>query len=119
MKARITDKNKEQTKASKVANSLVGSIMSKEEIEAAKTEPITEDGGLGDLGRRLQAKIDSGEINNMTNKELMDSYMEIIELLGNDKLSKITKMSLIKKNRGQLVDLCAYAASTAIKHSKN
>lgn len=92
--------------------------MSDKQMMEAFTEPVTEDRGLAELGKEIQAKIDDGTFNDLTNKELMEKYIEIVSLLGNDKLTNKTKVSLMKKNRGQLQQLLKNAAVTAIRFGK-
>ena len=99
-------------------NKLINKYASKELVESAKNEPITNDGGLGDMGCELQAKIDSGEIESLSNKELIDDYMAIVKLSGNQKLITMARVAVCKKTHKQLVDLVKFSAKTAISHSK-
>lgn len=86
--------------------------------QALEEDEITEDGGLGEIAKDLQAKIDSGEVDNMTKKELMDTYMSIVNLSGSKALITATKLSLMKKQRPELVNLVKNSVEIAKKYSK-
>lgn len=92
--------------------------MSDKQMVEAFTEPVTEDGGLAEIGKEIQAKIDNGTFNDLTNKDLIDYYIKIVSLSGNEKLVTKTRVSLTKKNRGQLQQLVRNAAGTAIRFGK-
>lgn len=86
--------------------------------QALEEDEITEDGGLGEIAKDLQAKIDSGEVDNMTKKELMDTYMSIVNLSRSKALITATKLSLMKKQRPELVNLVKNSVEIAKKYSK-
>ena len=99
-------------------NKLLNKFISPDKVAEAEREEITNDGGLGDIGRELQAKIDSGEFNELSNKELMDYYMQIVSLSGNKKLIMATRVAICKKTRPQLQSMLRAATKTAINFSK-
>lgn len=92
--------------------------MSEKQITEAMTEPVTEDGGLAEIGKEIQSKIEDGTFDSLTNKELMNYYIKIVSLSGSEKLVNKTKVSLMKKNRGQLQQLVKNASVTAIRFGK-
>ena len=101
----------------KLKNKLVSSFANKELIKAAENEPITNDGGLGNIGREIQQKVESGEIESLTNKELIDYHMSIVKLSGNQKLINMSRVAVTKKTRRQLIDMVKLDAKLALKHS--
>lgn len=88
------------------------------EAKAMEEGEITNDGGLGDIGSKIKELIESGEINNLSKDELMKHYMSMIELSGNQKLITATKLSLMKKQKPELIRLIKFAANTAVNFSK-
>lgn len=101
----------------KLKNKLVSSFANKELIKAAENEPITNDGGLGNIGREIRQKVESGEIESLTNKELIDYHMSIVKLSGNQKLINMSRVAVTKKTRRQLIDMVKLDAKLALKHS--
>lgn len=101
----------------KLKNKLVSSFANKELIKAAENEPITNDGGLGNIGREIQQKVESGEIESLTNKELIGYHMSIVKLSGNQKLINMSRVAVTKKTRRQLIDMVKLDAKLALKHS--
>lgn len=88
------------------------------ENKAREDGEITNDGGLGDIGKKIKELIDSGEINNLEKADLMKYYMSMVELSGNQKLINATKLSLMKKQKPELIRMIKFAANTAINFSK-
>ncbi len=101
-----------------MGNKLVDKYVTKERLEAFANEEITEDGGLGDIGRKINGLIQSGEIHTMPMAELQKLYMSMVELSGNKKLINMTRVAIIKMKRPKLEAMLAQGAATAIKHSK-
>lgn len=88
------------------------------EAKAMEEGEITNDGGLGDIGKKIKELIDSGEINKLEKGDLMKYYMSMVELSGNQKLINATKLSLMKKQKPELIRMIKFAANTAINFSK-
>ena len=93
-------------------------LVEKLNTKAQEEGEITNDGGLGDIARDLQKKIESGEVDKMSKKELMDTYMSIVSLSGSKALITTTKLSLMKKQRPELVNLVKNSVGIAMKYSK-
>ena len=101
-----------------MGNKLVDKYVTKERMEAFVNEEITEDGGLGDIGKKIQTLFETGEIDKLSMAELQKLYMSMVELSGNKKLITMTRVAVTKMKRPKLVGLLKQGADTAIKHSK-
>lgn len=88
------------------------------EAKAAEEGEITNDGGLGDIGREIKQLIADGKLETLTNTELMKYYLSMVELSGNQKLVNATKLALTKKKRPELIKMVQNAAGIATTFSK-
>ena len=73
--------------------------------------------GLGDIGKEILRLYDTGEINDKTNVELQNLYMSMVEITGNKKVIKMTKISVMKMTRAKLLEILLRAGQTAVKYA--
>lgn len=73
--------------------------------------------GLGDIGLEIMRLYDTGEIHEKTNVELQRLYMSMVEITGNNKVIKKTKISVMKMTRAKLLDVLLRAGQTAVKYA--